>query len=203
MALTLVLETDDGISEFLLTPIERKSKQTKRIPVDSECRECRPVLVTHDGRVLPNGSTALLYDDGEGNSIERGETVEMDEWGNPLRTLPSTIGRPRRLSEPVQPEELLEYVMERVYALTPVVLASDLKEVLADGCIFRVPFRPRASVRDHPAFVLANENGIFMLQGKVCNMEFITLGQSISTEDEDTDTDDEPWEYDLLGGEEW
>ncbi|MHB9124571.1 MAG: hypothetical protein ACYC4F_01330 [Armatimonadota bacterium] len=201
--MNILLETDDGVSEFLLTPIERKNKRTKRIPVDSEGRECRPVLVTHDGHALPSGSTALLYDDGEGNSIERGETVETDEQGNPLRTLPSTIGRPQRLSEPVQPEDLLGHVMERAYALTPVALASDLKELLAEGCIYRVPFRPRASVTEYPAFLLANENGIFMLQGRACNMEFIALDQPVMLEDEETDTDDEPWEYDLLGGEEW
>jgi len=205
MSMTLLLETDDGISEFALEPIKRKGKKTKRIAVDSANQECRPVLMTHDGHVLQSGSTSLLYDDGVGNTIERKEIVEADGHGNTLRTLQSTIGRSQRLSEPVQPEELLECVMEKAYALTPVTFVSDLEELLTSGCIFRVPFRPRACTTDHPTFILANSNGIFLLQGKRCQIEFVRLEQSIAVQDEDEDDEtwDEAWEYDLLGGEEW
>jgi hypothetical protein len=200
MPMTILLETDDGISEFMLAFIERNKKSTKRIHVDGNGNECKPVLMTHDGHILSSGSTALLYDDGYGNSIDRGEIVEADEHGNLLRTLPSTIGRPQRLSEPVRPEELLGYVVQKAYALTPVMLTSDLKEMLDASCIFKVPFRPRASSTDNPAFILSNQNGLFLIQGKQCRMEFVTLEQSTTICDEDED--DESWEYDLLGGEE-
>lgn len=205
MSLTLMIETDDGISEFALMPIEKKRKTSKRIMVDSDGRECRSMLMTHDGRNLISGSTALLYDDGSGNTIDRGEIVEVDEHGNILRALPSTIGRPQRLSEPVLPNELLEYVMQKAYALNPMVLMSDLKELLISGCIFRVPFRYRASSTDYPAFILANSNGIFLLQGKERQIDFVTLGQSIAIQDsEDDESWDEAWEYDrVVGGEEW
>jgi hypothetical protein len=205
MPMTLLIETNDGISEFALVPIERKGKKTKRIAVDSEGRQCKPMLMTHDRHLLSSGSTALLYDDGNGNTIDRSEIVETDEHGNVLRTLPSIICRPQRLSESVQPEELLDHVIQRAYALTPITLTSDLKEMLADGCIFRVPFRPRASSTDNPAFILSNSNGIFLLQGKQCRIGFVTLEQSITIQDEDEDDEswDEAWEYDRLGGEEW
>jgi len=205
MPMTLLLETDDGISEFALTSVERKGKKAKRIAVDSEGRQCKPMLMTHDGHILPSGSTALLYDDGDGNTIDRGEIVETDEYGNLLRTLPSTIGRPQRLSETVQPEELLEYVMQKAYALTPMILVSDLKELLAEGCILKVPFRPRASSTDNPAFILSNSEGMFLLQGQQCRMDFVTLDQSITVSDENEDEDswDEAWESEQLGGAEW
>ena len=206
MSLTLMIETDDGISEFALMPVEKKRKTTRRIMVDSDGRECKSMLMTYDGHTLISGSTALLYDDGSGNTIDRGEIVEVDEHGNILHALPSTIGRPQRLSEPVQPDELLEYVIQKAYALTPIVMTSDLKELLASGCIFRVPFRYRASSTDYPAFILANLNGIFLLQGKECHMEFVILEQSISIQDPDEDDEswDEAWEYDrVVGGEEW
>lgn len=205
MSLTLMIETDDGISEFALIPIEKR-KATRRIMVDSDGRECKSMLMTYDGHTLISGSTALLYDDVSGNTIDRGEIVEVDGHGNILRALPSTIGRPQRLSEPVQPNELLEYVMQKAYALTPIVMTSDLKELLASGCIFRVPFRYRASSTDYPAFILTNSNGIFLLQGKECQIEFVRLGQSIAIQDTDEDDEswDEAWEYDrVVGGEEW
>ena len=203
--MTLLIETDDGVSEFALTSIERRGKKTKRIAVDADGLECKPMLITHDGHILSSGSTTLVYDDGGGNTIDRGEVVEVDEHGNLLRTLPSTIGRPQRLSEPMQPEELLEYLIQRAYTLTPVTLASDVKELLADGCIFKVPFRPRSSTLDNPAFILSNSNGIFLLQGKQCRMDFVTLEQPIGIQEEDEDDDswDEAWECDRIGGAEW
>jgi len=203
-----MIETDDGISEFTLIYIEKKNKQNvKRISVDSDGRECKSMLMTHDGHILISGSTALLYDDGSGNAIDRKEIVEADDAGNILRTLPSTIGRPQRLSEPVQPDELLEYVMHKAYALIPVSLTSDLNELLTGGCIFNVPFRLRASSTDNPTFILSNQNGTFLLQGKQCQMDFVTLEQSITLQDEDEDEDeswDETWDYDrAVGGDEW
>jgi hypothetical protein len=204
MPMMLLIETDDGISEFALASIDRKRTKTKRIAVDGNGDECKPVLMTHDGHILAPGSTALLYDDGDGNGIDRKEIVEADENGNLLRTLPSTIGRPQRLSEPVRPEELLEYVVQKAYALTPVIIASDLKELLDADCIFKVPFRPRASSTDNPAFMLSNENGIFLLQGRQLRIEFVTLEQCITISDEDEGDDwDEVWEDDRLGGDEW
>jgi len=206
MPMLILLETDSGVSEFMLTSIGKKTNRSaRRIAVDADGRECKPALMTHDGHVLASGSTALLYDDGGGNTIDRKEIVEMDEHGRLLRTLPSTIGRPQRLSAPVQPEELLEYEIDRAYALTPVILTSDLKELLLSECIFRVPFRPRASSADDPAFVLSNANGIFLLQGRQCRMDFVTLEQPITIHEEDEDGGpwEEAWEHDLHGGEEW
>ena len=193
MGLTIAIETDDGISEFTALPADRRRNDTRRIAVDSEGRECRPVLVTHDGHLLDSGSTALVYEDAAGNAFDRREVVQTDEHGNPLRTLSSTIGRAVGISGPVSPDELLEYVTLRAYALIPMRITPALREQLEAECIFRVPFRPRASCTEHPAFVLSNDQGVFLLQGRLCRAEFVTMEQVIVV-DHDEEEDFEPWD---------
>jgi hypothetical protein len=211
VAMTLVLETDGGASEFLLKPIDRMAGRstTKKLAVDSQGRQCRRGLMTHDGLLLSSGTVTDLYEDGDGNTVEHTEVVQTDECGNTLRNLPATVGRPQRPAGPVPVDELLEHTVAKAYMLVPLHIARDLSDLLAAGDIYRVVFRPRASVVDRPAFILANGSGIFLIQCKVCLFEFIRLDQYVVVEDEMDDEDDlwDDWREnshaDLTGGETW
>ena len=210
MPMTLILETDGGISEFVMKPIGRKTRQsvTKKLAVDCRGRECSRALLTHDGLLLGSGAVADLYEDSDGNSVERGEIVETDHNNVTLRNLAATVGRPQRPVGPVASDELLEHTVMKAYFLIPTVIAGDLRDSLLGGDIYRVAFRPRASVVDSPAFILANASGIFLLQCKPCLIEFVRLDQPIVMEDETDDEDDlwEDWKMqstDTIGGDAW
>ena len=210
MSMTLILETDGGISEFVMKPIDRKTRQavTKKLAVDSQGRECGRAMLTRDGLLLKSGNTSDLYEDADGNSIEHGEIVETDANNVTLRNLAATVGRPQRPVGPIATEELLEHTTMKAYALVPVAIAQDLSNSLADGDVYRVAFRPRASVVDSPAFVFFNVNGIFLIQCKPCLIEFIRLDQPIILEDETDDEDDcwDEWQMqstDIIGGDLW
>ena len=211
MPLTLALETDGGISEFTLHPVDRKSRQriTKKLAVDPQGRECSRALSTYDGLVLHSGAVAQLYEDLGGNSVEHGNVLQTDEMGATLRNLAATVGRPQRPVGPVLVDELLEHTVLKAYALVPTVVARDLRDSLSDGDIYRVAFRPRASVTDNPAFLFSNHNGIFLLQCRPCLVEFVRLDQPIVLEDEVDDEDDlwDDWQMntgaDAIGGETW
>ena len=203
MPVTLILETDGGLSEFVTKPIDRKTRQIvgKKMAVDRRGRECSRALMTHDGLLLGPGAVADLYEDPEGNSVEHCEVIQTDESGNTLRNLPATIGRPQRPAGPVAPEELLENTVMKAYALMPTALANDLRDSLAGGDIYRVAFRPRASVVDSPAFVLANASGIFLVQCRHCLVEFVRLDQPAILEDELDDEDPwDDWQVSATGG---
>lgn len=210
MPMTLILETDGGISEFVMKPIGRKTRQsvTKKLAVDCRGRECTRAMLTHDGLLLTSGSTSDLYEDAEGNSIEHGEIVETDDNNVTLRHLAATVGRPQRPVGPVLADELLEHTTIKAYALIPIVIARDLRDSLVDADIYQVAFRPRASVVDSPAFVFSNTNGIFLIQCKPCLIEFIRLDQPVILEDELDDEDDlwDDWQMqstDTIGGDAW
>ena len=210
MPMTLILETDGGISEFVMKPIGRKTRQsvTKKLAVDCRGRECIRALMTHDGLLLGSGAVADLYEDSVGNSVEHGEIVETDANGVTLRNLAATLGRPQRPVGPVAPEELLEHAVMKAYALVPTALANDFRDSLSGGDIYRVAFRPRASVVDNPAFILANASGIFLVQCKPCLIEFIRLDQPVILWDELDDEVDlwDDWQMsstDTAGGDTW
>lgn len=210
MPMSLIIETDDGISEFVMKPIGRKTRQsvTKKLAVDCRGRECSRALMTHDGLLLGSGAVADLYEDADGNSVEHGEVIGTDESGNVLRNLPSTIGRPQRPVGPVASEELLEHTVMKAYALMPIALAHDLRDSLLGGDVYRVAFRPRASVVDNPAFILANASGMFLVQCRPCLIEFIRLDQPIVLGDDFDDEDDlwDDWQMnstDTAGGDTW
>jgi len=210
MPMTLILETDGGISEFVMKPIGRKTRQsvTKKLAVDCRGRECSRALLTHDGLLLGSGAVADLYEDSDGNSVEHAEIVETDANNVTLRHLAATLGRPQRPVGPVLADELLEHTTIKAYALIPIVIAHDLRDSLLGGDVYRVAFRPRASVVDSPAFVLSNTNGIFLVQCKPCLIEFVRLDQPIVMEDELDDEDDlwNDWQTnstDTIGGEQW
>ena len=192
MPMILILETDGGISEFAMKPIDRKTRQsmTKKLAVDSQGRECSRAMLTHDGLLLRSGATGDSYEDEDGNSIDHGEVVQTDENSNILRNLPVTTGRPQRPVGPLPIDELLEYTVIKAYALIPMVVSHDLQSSLTGGDIYRVAFRPRASVVDNPAFILANGSGMFLLQCKTCLVEFIRLDQPIVLEDDIGDEED-------------
>jgi len=208
--MTLILETDGGISQFVMKPIGRKSRQgmTKKLAVDSQGRECTRAMLTHDGLLLKSGSSSDLYEDADGNSVEHAEIVEADDNNATLPNLAATVGRPQRPVGPVLAEELLEHIVMKAYALLATVIAHDLRDSLLGGDVYRVAFRPRASVVDSPAFVLSNTNGIFLVQCKPCLIEFVRLDQPIVMEDELDDEDDlwNDWQTnstDTIGGEQW
>ena len=210
MPITLILETDGGVSEFVMKLIGRKTRQavTKKLAVDSQGRECSRALMTHDGLLLGSGAVADLYEDSEGNSIEHGEIVETDDNNVTLRNLAATVGRPQRPVGPVASEELLEHTVTKAYALMPIAIAHDLRDSLIGGDTYLVAFRPRASVVDNPAFILANASGIFLIQCKPCLIEFIRLDQPVILEDELDDEDDlwDDWQMnstDTAGGDTW
>ena len=210
MPMTLILETDDGISEFVMKPIGRKTRQsvTKKLAVDCRGRECSRALLTHDGLLLGSGAVADLYEDADGNSVEHAEIVETDANNVTLRHLAATLGRPQSPVGPVLADELLEHTVTNAYALMPIAVAHDLRDSLIGGDTYRVAFRPRASVVDGPAFVFSNTNGIFLVQCKPCLIEFIRLDQPIVMEDETDDEDDlwEDWKMqstDTIGGDAW
>ncbi|MHB1463364.1 MAG: hypothetical protein ACYC1M_18910 [Armatimonadota bacterium] len=211
MPMTIIIETDGGISEFVMKPIDRKSRQatTKRVAVDAQGRECSRAMLSYDGLILTAGTTTDNYEDKDGNGVEHGEVMQVDACGHTLLNLPATTGRVQRPVGPVEVELLLEHTVIKAFALLPAVIANDLRDSLASSNVYQVAFRPRASVIDHPAFMLANSSGIFLLQCRPCLTQFIRLDQPV-IQDSELDDEEELWDdwqmsshADSIGGDAW
>ena len=166
------------LSRITMTVVDRERLygSRKRIALDAAGRECSTGFLTQDGRtVLPPGSTADLYVTAGGDAVARSELVAVDQDDTPLPTLAPTTETARAIEGPIPAAELLEHVVTKVYALAAEDLSPELECALREGTIFRVPFRPRRAVTESPAFVLANDAGVFLVQAEPCAFEFVGL----------------------------
>jgi hypothetical protein len=174
------------VSRFVLRPVERESLHgfKRRVALDEQGNECSSALLTRDGRsILSAGSTAETYLDPNGDAVKRSELVAVDVDGKPLPTLTATLGRPQAIEGAIDLDEFLDHVVTRVYALEAETFEPLLDKALRGGAIYRVPFRPRASHTDTPAFLLANDHGVFLVQAEICNFDFVGLEQMVSDAD--------------------
>jgi len=186
-------------SRFRLMPLDRKRLHgfKRRIALDENGDECTTAHLTRDGRfLLGAGCTADLYINDEGDTINRSERVAVDADGKLLPTLPATSDRTQAINDPVALDDILNHVVTKVYALDVDSLDPTLEQALRAGAIFRVPYRPRSTYAEPPAFLLANENGVFLMQAEACNFDFVGLEQEVSVKDWADETDDE-FDFDL------
>jgi hypothetical protein len=175
-------------SQFTLQKIDQKSFHgfRRRVGLDHEGQECETALLAEDGRhLLTNGCTAEMYCDENGDVVERKDLVACDVDGNPLPELPATLEEPQTISCPVPATEFLNHVVTAVYLLQVETLDPTLEASLEAGEIYRVPFRPRKTHHDNPAFLLKGVDSYFLVVTEQCRFEFSRPGQVIVFSDED------------------
>ncbi len=200
MTQTIDISYQGRASRFCLTPLDRKRLHgfKRRIALDENGDECATAHLTRDGRfLLAAGCTADLYINNDGDAINRSELVAVDTDGNPLPTLSATSGRTQAIEGTVVLDDFLNHVVTKVYALESEALDPALEQALRDGAIFQVPYRPRTTHTETPAFLLTNKNGVFLMQAEVCNFKFIGLEQEITEEEWADETENIEFDFDL------
>jgi hypothetical protein len=167
-------------SEFELAKVERDKLYGRkvRLVVDEQGRVCKPALLTRDGSaVAPPGCVAHLYVDERFEAIERDELKAVDEKGNPVELVKSTLGVEQVLTGPVDPSRVLDCQVVSTYTLTPTKLGDALKAGLDGGGIYETRFNYRDDYSAETCFLLKNEAGYFALVANPLEYEF--LGREI------------------------
>ena len=185
------------VSEFDITRITREKLYGKkrRIIVDDEGEQCVSAYLTRDGAaLLPSGTTAYLYVTPDEEVVERRDLQAVDDDGNPVEPAPSTLGVEQMVTEPVPPTRVLENVVNAVYQLDGENLGEVLVEALNDGAIFEIRFNYRAGFEDWPAFLIGNDDGLFLLVCADASFDFYYPDTAVDDEDDD---DEDPFEDDL------
>ena len=170
-------------SKFALQPIDRKGLYgyRRRIALDSQGRECATAHLTRDGLfLLPAGSTAHVYVDGERNTVERSE-LATGRGG-------SGDGKGMAIEGPVPAAEFLDHVVRKAYLLHPKLVDPRLLEALQRGEIFRMPLES-GSTTDTVSFLFANKHGAFLVHTEPCGFEFIELAQTADERLDSTEDD--------------
>jgi hypothetical protein len=193
MAQEIVLDFGGETARFALARVDRDKLygQKIRIAVDENNQPCAAAWLTEDGQVVPPGGVAMIYADGQFNSVERAELRVVDADGAPVQMVRSTLGVAQPLAGPVPPQRLLDHVVSSVYQLDAQMLPAALQTQLDAGALYEFPFCWREDVQASRAFLLANEAGVFALIGTPSNFEFVAREARNEIEADGDGSDDE------------
>jgi len=194
----IVVNLNGESSEFEFAKVERDKLYGRkvRLVVDEQGRPCKPALLTRDGSaVAPPGCVAHLYVDDRFEAIERDQLKAVDDQGNPLPLVKSTLGVEQALKGPVDPSRVLDCQVMSVYSLMPTKLGEALKAGLDGGGIYEAPFNYRDDYAAELCFLIKNESGYFALVASPLEYELLArelVAQApAATGDEDEGGEDE------------
>ena len=197
MARQIVVERDGKPTAFGFSKVDRMKLYgaRRRIPLDPEGNRCTRASLTEDGSVLLRpGMTAQGYFSDEGEWLPNKQLVGLNDSGEIVDKIPSTLGVAQALEGPLPPEQLLDASIGTVYALEAEDLEAEevdaalLKE-LQEGKLFRFAFNYRPDYRGGHAFLVANPEGeLFAL---VCQMTEPVWRDAEETIAVDTGDDDD------------
>lgn len=194
MAKPIIVSLDGIESSFDHIKLDRKRLygERRRVPLDLSGEPCAKSALTSDGLyLLQSGMTAQGYFDESGRWLQKSQLVGIGSDGQALEPMPSTLGAAQPL-ELVEPDVLLEHVVESVYTLEATDLAAALQERLAAGDVFRFGFSYSADYKYSAAFLLKNTEGFFCLIGSPLTATWSEpgkLAEVIDTEDSSDDLD--------------
>lgn len=199
MPRALMLSYEGRTSRFGFSKVDRKKLygQRRRIPMDPEGRPARRGALTYDGSlVIQPGMTAQGYFDEEGRWWPYGELVGLDDEGQPVDKVESTLNREVELEGPLPATGLLDLRVQAVYALTPEddeALDDALKARLDEGALFRFPFAYRSGYKQDEGWLVANDTGVYAIIGRPVDPPWSELDRVVdpSDLDDEDDLDDE------------
>jgi len=174
-----------------MEPVDRKRLLggTRIIALDAEGRECPAGHLTRDGKyLLLPGSTADMYVDAEGNSVERSTLRRGD--GAPAQARHAE--EPVELEGPVPAHELLDSVATRVHRLDAEGLQPSLEAALRAGAVFRLKGRRR----EGDTYLFANDAGSFLIHTEHCGFQFVGPNQVVYDSESSEDDDTDPFAFD-------
>jgi len=190
------------LSRFLVRKMDRKDilGYTKRVGLDRDGQECPTAFLMEDGsQILANGCTAEMYVSEAGDAVEKKDLFSCDEDGKPLPELGPTGDEAQDLTGPVSASEFLGHVARALYTIyIEEPFPSELARQLDAGKILRVPFRPRKTYQDRPAFLLKGMDEYFLVVTQPCRYEFSYPGELAPfLEEEESDDADSEDTFDL------
>jgi hypothetical protein len=194
MAKPIIVSLDGIESSFEHAKLDRKRLygERRRVPLDLSGEPCVKSALTSDGLyLLQSGMTAQGYFDESGRWLQKSQLIGIGSDGQALEPMPSTLGAVQPL-QLIEPDVLLEHVVETVYALEATALDASLQERLAEGDVFRFEFNYSADYKQSTAFLLKNTEGIFCLIGSYLTATWSEpgkLAEVVDAEDSSEDLD--------------
>lgn len=205
MARSLTFRYEGKSFECEIAKVDR-SKLYGKVSIetlDSESRRCTLATLAYDGRtVIPFGGTALGYMNPDGEWLSRDELTPVDLEGNPLEEAESSFKLTINLDTTTTLEDYLDHSVRLCYELDDSFIEADFKEALLSGKIFKFQFSYRGGVSVDPAFILANDDAVWMMITDQNLVEYANLNNAAACarldEPEETREDSEELDFGML-----
>lgn len=127
-----------------------------------------------DGQyIIPSGYSSLVTLNEKGDTISKNELIGFDNSGNKVDLVPSIYDQEILLKE----SSIDEYLSLSVKSVYQLKIEEDKSNVIKklNGKVFYFVFNYRADFEGDDAFLITNENEIFIVTGKLTKFEFIGL----------------------------
>ena len=194
MARQILVQWNDAESTFDFSKIDRAKLygKRKRMVLDPDGEPCVSAELSEDGTtIIRSGMTISAYFDEGGEWVEHGKLVGLNEEGEEVPQVPSTLGVVQVLAE-ATPEELSQNQTLAVYALTDAEVDAELAKSLTSGAIYKFPFNYRTGYSADVAFLLANSSGTYVIVTREAQPEWCELKQAaVQNFDDSNDLDDD------------
>ena len=198
MARKLTFQLNNQEFDLGINKLDRKKlygfKET--IAQDHEGNDCIKASIDDTGSlIIPKGGIALGIIDSDANWVNKADLKAVNLDGTDAQIVPSSFDAPISLKETVTIDEFLDYSIQYVYQLQSENDINTLIENIKNNSeIFTFTFNYRADYEGSNAFIIENDDKLFVLVGYKNNFNFIGLEESTQVsieEDKDFSIEDD------------
>ena len=189
----------NGINYALgITKVDRKKLYGYTVVdvKDDSGSKCGLATITDDGKyILSKGCVGYTTLNQKNEYVATSSIKMLDADGNALEKIPSSFDADKIELEKASLDDYLKLHVKSVYELNSETEEVDIKslvELLKAEKVMRFKFNYRTDYDDDDAFLLQNDDTIFMVIGTISPFEFIGLEkviEEVSIEEEDDDDD--------------
>jgi hypothetical protein len=187
-------------SGFSAEPVKIERKKlygySKTFACDEDGAECETAnLDEGPSGIIPKGGLGMGILSPEGLWVERAALKAVNAEGRDAPLLLSSYDTTINLARKMPVTLLLNYCITSFYALS---CGNDFLRALG-GDIYMFDYCYRASYEPSTAFVLANDEGVFMLVGYEARFDMLSLREEASLdEEEDEAGEDEEIDFSMM-----
>ena len=201
MAREIVVTHLGGESRFTFSKLSREQLYGKRqrLGLDPTGENCQRAQLTDDGALLlVRGMLGQGYFDSANGYVETANLIGIAADGSSVERQAATLNVAQALSEPVEVEEVLDLHVTTVYRLQGEELNSELEQSLEQGAIYRFPLNYQADFHVETAYILKNDQGIFVLVGTPATTEWVEPAVTVDELFESEETGIEEIDFDMM-----
>lgn len=158
---------------------------------DASGNICRWATLLDDGKtIIATGGSALKKIDTLGREIDKTTLMAVHLDGQPATLLPSVFDGPVALDTTRTLEDYLSMDVKSVYQLSITEGLGALLDELKKHSVLYFSFNYRADYEADDAFILAQDQNIFIVIGAIRNFEYVSLNAPIIEAVEAEESDD-------------